>query len=508
MKPKKGVILVIRDGWGFSPKAKGNAVYAANLRYDRYYTENYPHTLLKCSGGAVGLPSGTQGGSEPGHLTIGAGRIVWQPLEDINRKIKNGEFFKNRELLKAMKNCTENKSRLHLMGLFSDQGIHGTTSHLYALLKMAKRQRMKNVFVHCFLDGRDVPERSAEKFVKECQKKIKSIGIGKIASLCGRYYSMDRDNNWDRTKAAYDMLALGIGANEKDPLSALKNSYQNGDKTDYYVKPVIIGTPALIKDRDSVIFWNFRSDRTRQLTAALTQKNFNKFPREKVPKIHFVCMSEYDPNFNLPVAFYQQKVSNNLGQTISRSGLKQLRIAETEKYAHVTFFFNSQTEKPCSGEDRILVDSPKVPSYDLKPEMSAYGITEKLIPKIESGKYGFIVVNFANGDLVGHSGKFDAVVKACRVVDECVGKIVEHSLKKGYAVMITGDHGNAEEMLYPNGEINPSHGTNPVPFIIIDDNLKKSKLRIGMGLSSVAPTILEIMGIGKPEEMDAPSLIA
>ncbi|HLC65870.1 MAG TPA: 2,3-bisphosphoglycerate-independent phosphoglycerate mutase [Candidatus Nanoarchaeia archaeon] len=508
MKPEKRVILIIRDGWGYSPKKKGNAVYAANLEHDNFCLKNYPYTILKCSGNAVGIPEGTQGGSEPGHLTIGAGRVVWQPLEDINRKIKSGEFFKNKVLLDAMRNCRKKKSKLHLMGLFSDQGIHGTTYHLYALLRMAKQQKLKDVFIHCFLDGRDVPERSAEKYLKECQKQIRKIGVGKISSLVGRYYAMDRDHNWDRTKEAYDLLTLGKGFRESSPITALKNAYSRGGKTDYYVKPISLAS-ATIDNNDSVIFWNFRSDRTRQLTEALTQRNFNKFQRTKIPKIHFICMSEYDPKFMLPVAFYQQKIKNNLGQVISKAGLKQLRIAETEKYAHVTFFFNSQVEKPSKNEDRIMVHSPKVPSYDLKPEMSAYEITEKLIPEIGKEKYDFIVVNFANGDLVGHSGKFDAVVKACKVVDECIGRIVENGLEKNYITIITGDHGNAEEMLYPNGEINPSHGTNPVPFILItnDETLKNSKLKKGLGLSSIAPTILRLMGVDKPKEMTAQALL-
>ncbi len=511
----KRVILIIRDGWGYSEEVKGNAVRQANVPNDTYYMKNYPWTLLKATGNAVGLPEGTQGGSEPGHLTIGAGRVVWQPLEDINRRIRDGSFFENPVLMKAMENCKKKNSSLHLMGLFSDQGIHGTTEHLYALLKLAKKNGMKKVFVHCFLDGRDVPERSAEKFFKGLDEKIGEIGIGKVATIVGRYYAMDRDNNYDRTKEAYMLLTRGIGVKEKDPIIAIKNAYKRGDKTDYYVKPIVVvdgknGPIATIRDNDSVIFWNFRSDRTRQLTYALTNEKFDKFDRGKRLKLCFICMSEYDKNLKLPVAFKQQKVENNLASVLSKEGLKQLRIAETEKYAHVTFFFNSQIEKPYEGEDRILVPSPKVPSYDLKPEMSAYEITEKLLPEIEEEKYDFIAVNFANGDLVGHSAKLDAGIKACEAIDECVGKIVKLSLEKNYVVIITGDHGNIEIMFYPDGEPCPAHGTNPVPFILIsnDEKLKKIKLKRSLGLSSVAPTILEIMGLKKPKEMTSESLIA
>ncbi|MFH0860417.1 MAG: 2,3-bisphosphoglycerate-independent phosphoglycerate mutase [Candidatus Altiarchaeota archaeon] len=512
--PNRRIILIVRDGWGYSEEVKGNAVRAAKTPNNDRYEREYPWITLKCSGNAVGLPEGTQGGSEPGHLTIGAGRVVWQPYEDINRKIRSGEFYKNKALQKAVKNCKKNNSSLHLMGLFSDQGIHATTEHLYALLKLAKQNKLEKVYIHAFLDGRDVPERSADRFIKECLQKMKEVGVGRIASLVGRYYAMDRDTNWERTKRAYDLLTLGEGFREKDPLNALENAYRRGDETDYYVKPITLVDDsekpiATIKDSDSVIFWNFRSDRTRQLTYALTEKNFGKFERKVFPKVCFVCMSEYDKNLDLPVAFPQQTVENNLGQVLSRNGLKQLRIAETEKYAHVTFFFNSQVEEPNPGEERIMVPSPKVPSYDQKPEMSAYEITEKLLPQIEKDYYDFIAVNFANGDLVGHSAKLDAGMKACEAVDECIGRIVEAGLEHNYVILITGDHGNVEIMFYPNGEPCPAHGTNPVPFSIINgEKLKNVKLKEGRGLDSIAPTILELMGLKKPDEMTGESLIA
>ncbi|MDP2900847.1 MAG: 2,3-bisphosphoglycerate-independent phosphoglycerate mutase, partial [Candidatus Bathyarchaeota archaeon] len=397
--------------------------------------------------------------------------------------------------------------------LLSDQGVHGSTLHLYALLELAKRHALNDVYIHCFLDGRDVPERSAKGFIEETQRQIREKGVGRIATMVGRYYAKDRDTNWDRTLKAYDLLTLGEGWRETDPLEAVDHAYQRGDPTDYYVQPIVMtekGKPvATIDAEDSVIFWNFRSDRARQITYALTQNGFDHFPRKKFPRVHFVCMSGYDKHLALPVAFPQNTVENNLAQVLAARGLRQLRIAETEKYAHVTFFFNSQIEDPVEGEDRILVPSPKVPSYEEKPEMSAPEITGKLLPEIAKGVYDFILVNYANGDLVGHSANLQAGIKACEVVDACVGQAVDAGLSKGYTVLITGDHGNIETMFYPNGEPNPSHGTNPVPFIVAsrDPKLKKAKLREGLGLSSVSPTILALMGIPKPPEMTAERLL-
>lgn len=508
------VLLVVRDGWGYSTEERGNAVRMARVPNNDFYERNYPWTLLKCTGNAVGVPEGTQGGSEPGHLTMGAGRIVWQPFEDINRKIRSGEFFNNPALLLAVENCKKNNSSLHLMGLFSDEGIHGTTEHLYALLELAKRNGLTKVFVHAILDGRDVPERSAIKYLREFEERSKKIGVGRIASINGRYYGMDRDNNYDRTEKAYRLYVYGEGVKEVNVFSAVENAYAAGDKTDYYVRPIVLvdesGKPiATVKEKDSLIFWNFRSDRARQITYAFVEEDFNGFDRGKKLDIVFVCMSEYDANLSVPYAFKPQEVKNNLGQVISQRGLNQLRVAETEKYAHVTFFFNSQVEEPNPGEDRVLVPSPKVPSYDLKPEMSAYEITEVVLNALGSEKYAFILVNFANGDLVGHSAKLEAGIKACEAVDECVGKIFSLALKKGFVCLLTGDHGNIECMFYPNGEPNPSHGTNPVPFFLISDEpcLKNARLRSGGGLSDVAPTVLELMGIEKPVEMTGESLI-
>lgn len=511
--PKRKIILIIRDGWGHSRNRKGNAVKLAKLKNNTYYEKHYPWTLLEAHGHAVGVPKGTQGGSEPGHLTIGAGRVVWQPFEDINRKIRNGEFFRNKSLLKAISNVKKHKSNLHLMGLFSDQGIHGTIQHLFALMRLAKRNNVKNVFVHCFLDGRDVPEKSAKKFIRQFNKEAKKLGVGKIASIVGRYYAMDRDRNYNRTKKAYDLLTRGTGFHETNPLKAIDNAYKRNDPTDYYVKPIIIVDKnkkplTTVKDNDSVIFWNFRSDRTRQLTYALTNKVFKGFKRDKRLNLTFICMSQYDKKLKLPVAFSPLKVNNNLGKVIAKKNLRQLRIAETEKYAHVTYFFNSQVERPNKKEDRFLVPSPKVPSYDKKPEMSAYKITKKVLVEIKKEKYDLIVINFANGDLVGHAGRLSAAIKACKAVDKCLGNIVDVGLKHDYEILVTGDHGNVETMLYPNNQPNPSHGINPVPFFIIsnDKRLKKIKLKKGK-LTDIAPTILGLMGIKKPKEMTGKSLI-
>ena len=504
----------MRDGWGYSEEKQGNAVHLAHTPNNDRYMEEYPWTLLKCTGNAIGVPEGTQGGSEPGHLTMGAGRVVWQPLEEINRSIEDGSFYSNPALLEAVRHVKDKGSKLHLMGLHSDQGIHGTTHHLYALLELARREDFKNAFIHCFLDGRDVPERSAKAFIEETLRQIDEKGVGEIASLMGRYYAMDRDTNWERTERAYDLLTLGEGYGGTDTIRAIYDAYERGDETDYYLEPMVIkgarGEPlATMDDGDAVIFWNFRSDRSRQITYALTQPDFDKFQRRKFPRVHFSCMSVYDQKLGLPVAFPQKEVENNMGKVLSDHGVRQLRIAETEKYAHVTFFFNSQVEEPYPGEDRILVPSPKVPSYDEKPEMSAEEITARLLQEIQRGVYGFILVNYANGDLVGHSASLEAGIKACEVVDRCVGEVVEVGLSEGYVIIVTGDHGNIETMFYPDGTPNPSHGVNSVPFILVSDEpgLRHAELCSGLGLSSVAPTILSLMGIEKSREMTGANII-
>ena len=508
------VILVVRDGWGYSEEKEGNAAYLADTPNDDMYMREYPWTTLKCTGNAVGVPEGTQGGSEPGHLTMGAGRVVWQPLDEINRAIMDGSFYEKKEFKDAIGYLRKTDGRIHLGGLLSDQGIHGTTEHLYALLELARRNGLNDVFIHCFLDGRDVPERSAKGFIAELIEVINAKGVGKIASIVGRYYAMDRDTNWDRTEVAYDLLTQGKGRIETDPFDALDHQYEEKpDLTDYYVDPVTLtenGDPvATVRDGDAFIMWNFRSDRARQITYAMTRPDFTGFERV-LPDIRYVCMSVYDNNLDLPVVFPQAQVTDNLGITLSRNGLRQLRIAETEKYAHVTFFFNSQIEEPNPGEERILVPSKKVPSYADMPEMSASAITDALIPEMEMEKYDFILVNYSNGDLVGHSADLQAGIKAAAVVDHCLGRVVDTGLRHGYTILVTGDHGNVEVMFYPDGSVNPSHGLNPVPFILISDKSdhRLVKLRKNEGLSSVSPTILELLGVEKPKVMSSSSLIS
>ena len=503
------VALIITDGWGVAKPGSGNYVSQARTPNMNRFLKEYPHALLKASGNAVGLPKGAQGNSEVGHLHMGAGRIVWQMYERINLSIKNKSFFKNKALLKAM----NVKGSLHIMGLCSDEGVHAHIDHLTALLKMAKKQKVKEVFIHFFADGRDVPEKSARKYVRMIESSMKRLDIGKIATVIGRFYSMDRDKNWNRTKKAYDMLVLGKGFKVKNVKEAIEKAYERGDKTDYYIQPTVIVDKnekpiTTIKDKDSVIFFNFRTDRPRQLVKSFISKKFNRFRREFWPKVLFTTMTQYDKTFNCPFAFKEEKVKNKLSKLLAKNGLKQLRMAETEKYAHVTYFFNCQIEKPNKGEDRILIPSSKVPSYDMKPEMSAYEIAEEASRQISKKKYDFVLINFANCDLVGHSAVKKAIIKAVEVVDECTGKVVKTCLENDYIVIITADHGSAEDKLYPDGKPKPAHSTNPVNFIIVsnDEKLKKINLMKG-GLKDVAPTILDLMNIKKPKEMTGKSLI-
>lgn len=508
------VVLIVLDGFGSAPAGRGNCIaHAKKPNYDSYW-KNYPHTQLRASGMDVGLPPGTQGNSEVGHLHIGAGQIVWQPLQLINNHIEEGTFFKNSALLRAVEHVKKYDSQLHLMGLCSDAGVHATMNHLYALLKLAQKHNLSKVYLHCFLDGRDVGEKTASKYLMQLQEKMKKFGVGTIASLVGRYYAMDRDKNWSRTQQAYSLLVDGHGEKAEDPLQALEFAYGQGAQTDYYVQPIVIvdgqqKPVATIRHHDAVIFFNFRSDRPRQLTQAFVDKTFSHFSTKNFKNLFFVTMTEYDPHFKIPVAFAQTPVKNNLGKVLSTHNLKQLKIAETEKYAHVTYFFNSQVEEPFSGEDRILVPSAKLPSYDHKPEMSAQEITQKALETIQKNSYDFILINYANCDLVGHSGKIFAVTKAVEVVDACLGKVVPAICAQHGVVIITADHGNAEEMLYKDGSAKPSHTTNPVPFIIISDEVlfKSLKLRKEGGLIDVTPTILELMQLPKPKEMKGKSLI-
>ncbi len=505
---ERPVILIILDGWGIAPPGPGNYISQAKTPNFANLLKKYPHTENEAAGNAVGLPSGAQGNSEVGHLHLGAGRIVWQMYERINRSIGDGSFYRNRRLLEAVKHVKE-KGTLHLMGLCSDEGVHGHTDHLMALLKLARKEGLKEVAIHFFADGRDVAERSALKYVRLIEKACQEIGVGRIASLVGRYYSMDRDRNWERTRMAYEIFVDGKGFGAESASEAVKRAYERGEKTDYYIQPTVIGRPILVKDGDSVIFFNFRTDRPRQLSRAFLEKDFKGFERKHVPKILYTTMTEYDKRFKCPFAFSEEKVANNLGEVLAKAGRRQLRIAETEKYAHVTYFFNSQIERPNKGEERVLIPSPKVPSYDQKPEMSAYLIVEELIKRISKKKYDFILANFANCDLVGHSAVKEAIIRCVEVVDDCLGRAVRAGLGNGYTLIVTADHGSAEEKLYPDGRPKPAHSSNPVPFILVSDGPRKkgwAKLRKG-GQKDVAPTILEIMGLGKPVEMTGESLI-
>lgn len=507
MSIKQKVMVIIRDGWGYSTSEYGNAVLHANVPNNDAYLKNYPVTTLTPYGNAVGIPEGAMGGSEVGHLTIGAGRIVWQPYELINQKIKDGSFFTNKALLDAISHCKRHNSNLHIDGLFTQEGIHADYRQMLAILELCKRENFNRVFVHLSLDGRDMPEKSALPLLTEAEKRMKEIGVGTMVSVIGRYYSMDRDNNWDRTMKAYELIVGGkADFTATSAREAIEKAYARGDKTDYYVQATaIVGKDkkplAVLKEHDSFIWYNFRSDRARQITLALNGCPEVSGSEVKPVNVHYVCFTVYDSNWTFPVAFPQEKVKNNLGSVISQNGLKQLRIAETEKYPHVTFFFNSQEDNPYPGEKRIMVNSPKVPSYDLQPEMSAYEVTEKLLAEI--GAHEFILVNYANPDLVGHSGVFEAVVKACEVVDECVGNVVDKALAQGYTIILMADHGNAETMLYPDGKVNPSHGLNKIQMILIskDPLLQKAKLHQDQGLKDIAPTVLKLMGIAQPKEM-------
>ncbi|MGJ7045110.1 2,3-bisphosphoglycerate-independent phosphoglycerate mutase [Thermoanaerobacterium thermosulfurigenes] len=509
--PKNFVMLVVLDGFGISDSKEGNAIYSANTPNLDYYFKNYPNTKLIPSGLAVGLPEGQMGNSEVGHLNIGAGRIVYQELTRISKEIKEGAFFKKQEFLDAIQNVKKNGSKLHLFGLLSDGGVHSHITHLFALMKLAKDEGLDEVYVHAFLDGRDVPPACAKEYIKAFEDEANRLGIGKIATISGRYYAMDRDKRWERTKKAYDAIALGKGVFANSPEEAIDIAYSK-DQTDEFVEPTVIldgGKPtATVDANDSIIFFNFRPDRARQITRAFIDEVFNFFDREKgyIP-VYFVSMTQYDITFeNIHVAYKPENLKNTLGEYLSDKGIKQLRIAETEKYAHVTFFFNGGVEEPNKGEDRILIPSPKVATYDLKPEMSAYEVTDTVVEKIKSKQYGFILLNFANPDMVGHTGVFSAAVKAIEVIDECVGRIVTACQEVGGTILITADHGNSEQMIDPvTKEPQTAHTTNPVPFIVIGEG--DVTLRNDGILADIAPTVLDILGLPKPQEMTGTSLI-
>ena len=512
MEEKKLTMLMILDGFGSNTQEEGNAVNLANTPNIDTLMKTYPITKINASGLAVGLPEGQMGNSEVGHTNIGAGRIIYQELTRITKSIEDGDFFSNEEFIKAIENCKKHNSKLHILGLLSDGGVHSHNRHLYGLLEMAKRRDFENVYVHCFLDGRDTPPASAENYLIELEDKIKEKGIGKIASITGRFYSMDRDKRWERVQKAYNALVKGEGAKAVNAINAIESSYQK-EVFDEFVEPTIITTMdgetplARIEENDSVIFFNFRPDRAREITRAIVDENFDGFETEKM-KTYFVCFTSYDETMpNVNIAFKKEQISNTLGEIISNKNMTQLRIAETEKYAHVTFFFNGGEEKQYPGEDRILVPSPKVETYDMKPEMSAYEVTEKVLEAIESKKYNCIILNYANPDMVGHTGNLDAAVKAVETVDECVGKVVKAVKDKKGNLLITADHGNAEQMIdYSTGEPHTAHTTNLVPLIVITEK-ENQKIKQDGKLADLAPTILDLMNIEKPEEMTGESLL-
>ena len=508
---KKPTVLMILDGYGLNDKKEGNAVYLAKTPVMDKLMAEYPFVKGNASGLAVGLPDGQMGNSEVGHMNMGAGRIVYQELTRITKEIQDGDFFKNEALLAAMKNAKENNSAVHFMGLLSDGGVHSHNTHLYGLLEMAKREGVEKVYVHCFLDGRDTPPASGKEFVEALEAEMKKIGVGEIATVSGRYYAMDRDNRWDRVELAYNALTSGEGVKGTDALAAVQASYDN-DKTDEFVLPTVIekdGQPTgVISDKDSVVFFNFRPDRAREITRAFCDDDFQGFERKARPQVTFVCFTDYDDTIqNKQVAFHKVQLHNTFGEYLAAHNMTQARIAETEKYAHVTFFFNGGVEEPNKGEDRILVKSPKVATYDLQPEMSAPQVCEKLVDAIKSDKYDVIVINFANPDMVGHTGVQEAAIKAVETVDECVGKAVEALKEVDGQMFICADHGNAEQLIdYETGAPWTAHTTNPVPFILVNADPKYT-LRENGCLADIVPTLIQLMGMEQPAEMTGKSLL-
>lgn len=506
----KVTMLMILDGFGDNKNTDGNAIKLAKTPNIDKLMKKYPNTDIFTSGLHVGLPEGQMGNSEVGHTNIGAGRIVYQELTRITKAIEDGDFFSNPEFIAAIENCKKHNSKLHILGLVSDGGVHSHNRHLYGLLEMAKRRDFEDVYVHCFLDGRDTPPASAETYVAELQEKMKEKGVGKIASLSGRFYAMDRDKRWQRVQKCYDALVNGEGEKAGDQIKAIEDSYQK-EVFDEFVVPTVIcngNEPvAKIEENDSVIFFNFRPDRAREITRAIVDPEFDGFETKKM-NLYYVCFTSYDETMpNVHIAFKKEPLKNTFGEVVSEAGLTQLRIAETEKYAHVTFFFNGGEEKQYPGEDRILVPSPKVETYDMKPEMSAYEVTDKVCEALENDKYDVVILNFANTDMVGHTGSLQAAIKAVEAVDECVGRIVKIIEEKKGNLLITADHGNAEQMIdYKTGEPHTAHTTNPVPIILVTDN-KEYKLKENGKLADLAPTMLDLMGINKPQEMTGESLL-
>lgn len=507
--PLHPVVLIVMDGWGCAPESSGNAIAQARIPNLTWYWRRFPHTLLGAAGEDVGLPAGQMGNSEVGHLNLGAGRIVYQDYSRINRAISQGDFFTNSVLLEAL--AQAQGQSLHLMGLVSDGGVHSHMNHVYALLELAAQHDLQRVFVHAFLDGRDVPPTSAGTYLAALEEKMAELNLGHIATISGRYWAMDRDRRWERTALAYKALVLGEGKTAPSAAQAIKQAYEQGE-TDEFVRPTVLvqdnGDPvARIKDGDVIIFFNFRPDRARQLTRTFVDEEFSEFSRgPQPPAVHFVCFIQYDETIKAPVAFAPQRLTNTLGEYLSRQGLTQLRIAETEKYAHVTIFFSGGEEQPFPGEQRRLIPSPKVATYDLKPEMSAYEVTAAVIEELRQGKFHLVILNYANVDMVGHTGKIAATIQAVETVDRCVGQVVEEVLRQRGVALITADHGNGEEMLDEGNRPHTAHSCNQVPFIVVADDTDAWEVRPGR-LADVAPTILDLLDLPTPAEMTGESLL-
>ncbi len=511
---KKTNAIIIMDGFGLRAERNGNCIVPENIPNVGRLMAEYPFTQIGASGMNVGLPDGQMGNSEVGHTNIGAGRVVYQELTRITKEIREGTFFQNPALLGAVKNALNLGTKLHLIGLVSDGGVHSHIDHLEGLLELARRSGLENVFVHCLMDGRDTPPASGKGYIEDLEARMAKVGVGRIATVMGRYWSMDRDNRWDRVKRGYDAMAAGVGSTAASAVEAMQQSYDKGEN-DEFVQPTVVmqgGKPvATVEAGDSIIFFNFRPDRAREITRAFIEPDFAAFERAGGYKpVHYVSMTQYDATFTgLEIAFFPQSLDNVFGKVLSERGLTQLRIAETEKYAHVTFFFNGGVEEPFAGEDRALIPSPKVATYDLKPEMSAYEVADEAVKRVQSGKYDVMILNFANCDMVGHTGIFDAAWKAVHAVDECVGKVISAILATGGQAIVTADHGNAEMMVDPiTGEPFTAHTTGPVPFILVSEQNKAAKLKENGRLCDIVPTLMDVMGMEKPCEMSGESLVA